>query len=139
MIITMIFVVLLVVCIILKLLEIDKYFDDVTFVGIVVSAVSSLTCLLIILLSHADTQNNINKSKFEYNGLVTQVECIKHNYLNISKTDVIKQVVDWNDNVRIKKEGLKNPWISWFYDKEYVDSLEYIDIESLFETEDKND
>ena len=139
MIITMIFVVLLVVGIILKLLKINPNFDDVIYICIMIGMMGSIACLIIILGTHSDTQNYINKAKLEYDGLVAQVECIKHNYSNISKEDVIKKVVNWNDEVDSQKENLQNPWISWFYDKKYIDSLEHIDIESLFETEDKND
>ena len=46
---------------------------------------------------------------------------------NISKSDVIKDVSEWNKMVLEKKYWSKNPWTSWFFSQKVVDDLKYID------------
>ena len=135
MIITLIGIGLLVLALICKLLYNHTNWakEDVTL-GI--GAVALLTgigiatlCSIMIIINHSFADRNIYISKLEREAVVKQLELIDTEYEDISKTEVIEKVKDWNIDVYKEKHRINNPWTSWLFSKKYADSLEYIDLE----------
>lgn len=108
-----------------------RYNIFVEFLGqlfIVVGGITAITCVFIIIFSHAGTKAKIDTSKIEYYGLVKQVEMLSSEYEDVSKTEVINRVSDWNKMVYSEKYWSDNLWTNWFYNKKYAESLNYIDM-----------
>ena len=91
--------------------------------GIIVSAI----CLLTIAVNHISSDRNIEINRIKYESLLKRVEVVNSEYEDVSKSDVIKDVADWNSNVFNQRYFSSNPLTSWFYSKEVVDNLECID------------
>lgn len=112
------------------------YFDwkedltfDVSVFGIIIGGLASIAFLIIIILAHTNVNKKIHDADMQYKSLVKQVECIDSDYEDVSKASVIENVYEWNKNVYDAKYWSENKWTNWFYNKDYVDSLKYIEME----------
>lgn len=133
MIITTIFVGLFLIGLMLAAISINASIclDALDVIGSVMlgfGIVGTGAALLIILSTHVGVDADIQKSKIEYYGLQTRYELVTSDYEDVSKSDVIKDITDWNKNVYSHKRWAKSPWTNWFYSQYFVDQLEYIDI-----------
>ena len=64
--------------------------------------------------------------------LITQVNVAKNeDKYDFNKVEVINRVRKWNEEVYDAKYLRSNLLTSWLVNKEYADSLKYIDIEQL--------
>lgn len=88
-----------------------------------------LFCFVMLISAHANIDKKIHDADMQYKSLVKQVECIDSDYEDVSKASVIKNVYEWNKDVYDAKYWSGNKWTNWFYDKDYVDSLKYIEME----------
>lgn len=112
------------------------YFDwkedltfDVSVIGIIIGCLASIAFLIIIIFAHVNVDKKIHDADMQYKSLVKQVECIDSDYEDVSKASVIENVYEWNRDVYDAKYWSENKWTNWFYDKDYVDSLKYIEME----------
>ena len=64
---------------------------------------------------------------FEHVGVDVQIEEKRIEYEDVSKSDVIKDVAEWNKEVYSYKHWTYNPWTSWFYSRRLADELEMIE------------
>ena len=66
-------------------------------------------------------------------GILNDVESgkleITSEYEDVSKSDVIKDIAEWNKNVYSEKHWAYNPWTSWFYFKRVADDMKMIEME----------
>lgn len=97
-----------------------------TFIG----SISTLIVILVIIFSHTNVNLVIDDSNMEYKGLVKRLEIVNSEYEDMSKSDVINDITEWNRQVYREKYWGYNEWTNWFHSREYVDSLHYIDLES---------
>ena len=88
-----------------------------------------ICCIIGILCAHVGENKNIEMNNIEYESLCQRLEIINSEYEDMSKSDVIKDVSEWNKMVLEKKYWSKNPWTSWFFSQKVVDELKYIDYE----------
>lgn len=93
--------------------------------GLVISTIS----IILVIKCHIGVQYSIDQAKLRYDSLVKQVEIINSDYEDVSKTQVIQKVMEWNQDVYSTKYWSDNPMTSWFWSQEYADSLEYIELE----------
>lgn len=108
------------------------YDDNIEVLGIVFTifgGVSSIAALCAIILSHSLTDKMIQQNKLEYDGLCKRYEIIKSEYEDISKSDVIADITEWNKEVYNLKYWTNNPWTNWFNPSAIADNLEYISLE----------
>ena len=123
-----------------KMEELDKSFiakcdkilwrdieDDIPVVLSVISFVFLICCIVGIICAHVGENKNIEMNNIEYESLCQRLEIINSDYEDISKSDVIKDVSEWNKMVLEKKYWAKNPWTSWFLSQKVVDDLKYIE------------
>lgn len=107
--------------------------EDLTFgVGVfgnIIGCLASIAFLIIIIYAHVNVDKKIHDADMQYKSLVKQVECIDSDYEDVSKATVIENVYEWNKDVYDAKYWSENKWTNWFYDKDYVDSLKYIEME----------
>ena len=125
-----------------KMEELDKSFigkcdkvlwrsidDDIPVVLSVVGFICIICCIIGIICAHVGENKNIEMNNIEYESLCQRLEIINSDYEDMSKSDVIKDVSEWNKMVLEKKYWAKNPWTSWFFSQKVVDDLKYIDYE----------
>ena len=86
-----------------------------------------IVCIIGIICAHAVENKNIEMNNIEYESLCQRLEIVNSEYEDMSKSDVIKDVSEWNKMVLEKKCLSKNPWTSWFFSQKVVDELKYID------------
>ena len=123
-----------------KMEELDKSFigkcdkilwrdieDDIPVVLSVVGFICLICCTIGIICAHLGENTNIEVNNIEYESLCQRLEIINSDYEDMSKSDVIKDVSEWNKMVLKKKYWAKNPWTSWFFSQKVVDELKYID------------
>lgn len=133
MIITLIFVGMFLIGLMLAAISINTSicFDELDLIGDLMmgfGAICTIIVLVIIIFTHVGVDADIQKSKIEYYGLQTRYELVTSDYEDVSKSDVIKDITNWNKNVYSYKRWGKSPWTNWFYSQYFVDQLEYIDI-----------
>ena len=135
---TLIFLGVTILGIVLFLLDIGNVINDydlsslVGGIGAVLAAFGafvSVVMLAVILVSHVTSDNDIQTKRIEYDGLTKRLEIVNSEFEDVSKSDVIKDITEWNKYVYSAKHWSESKWTNWFWDKEYVDSLEYIEME----------
>lgn len=100
-------------------------------ISFVIGLIITIVTVIFIIVSHTGVDNDIYTSKLTYESLIDRIEYIDSDYEDVSKSEVIKDVYEWNKSVHNVKYWSGNPWTSWFWSQKYVDSLEYIELEDL--------
>ena len=100
---------------------------DIPVVLSVVWFICLICCIFGIICAHVGENKNIEMNNVEYESLCQRLEIVNSEYEDMSKSDVIKDVSEWNKMVLEKKYWAKNPWTSWFFSQKVVDDLKYID------------
>lgn len=99
---------------------------DLTSIGLamtIVFSITTLVCPVVIGKAHSNVNKQIYEAKIERELIASQLKGKETEWY------VIEKAVEWNDDVSAKK-GLGNSlFTNWFFSKEYVDSLEYIEVE----------
>lgn len=137
MIITLIGIALLIVVItgflILNKLNLPYYIDDNIGFVLAMLAVAgtfiTFICLTSILGSHVNVDFNIYNAQLKRDTIIRQIECVDTEYEDTSKIEVINRVYEWNQKVYKQKYYSESPWTNWLFNKEYANSLEYIELE----------
>lgn len=83
--------------------------------------------LCIIIIAHVGVDAQIEENRIEYEALCERQDVVMSEYEDVSKSDVIKDIAEWNKMVYSSKHWAYNPWTSWFYSKRVVDELEMIE------------
>ena len=109
-----------------KILWRDIDYDAPTFISMI-GFIFLIGCIIGIICVHAVENKNIEMNNIEYESLCQRLEIVNSEYEDMSKSDVIKDVSEWNKMVLEKKYWSKNPWTSWFFSQKVVDELKYID------------
>lgn len=129
MILTFIFIMMIILGFIIVKCDITDDPDISGLPMIILGFIALTTSLAIIITAHATSNKDIQKNKIEYDGLCKRYEIIKSEYEDISKSDVIKDITEWNMSVYNTKYWTENPWTNWFNPKEIADNLHYIPLE----------
>lgn len=85
--------------------------------------------VVVIIIGHTGVDTSIYKAHTQRESIIKQIECVNSEYEDITRSKVIEMVYDWNKNVYSAKYWGKSPFTNWFWSQEYVDSLEYIELE----------
>lgn len=110
----------------------DEWADDTNGFGavMVVFGVAFLIISLIVIISgYALVNYTIQRNEIEYEGLCKRYEIVKSDYEDVSKSDVISDITEWNDKVYRTKYWTENPWTNWFNPKKIADNLNYIPLD----------
>lgn len=92
-----------------------------------VGAIAGCILMLTIVGEHVGVSATIAENQIEYESLCERKELISSEYEDVSKSDVIKDIAEWNKEVYSYKHWAYNPWTSWFYSKKIADSMEMIE------------
>lgn len=130
---TIIFVVVLVVSIVLSVITYNKCIDWMLIIGaifITLSGVGAIFSLVMIVTNHYAIDKTIAVNQMEHDSIVKEIEALERDTdEKVSRVTVIKDVQEWNSAIYSQKYWSESPWTNWFYSKEVVDSLEYIEME----------
>lgn len=129
MIITIIFVLMIIIGLIV--IKIDKYgtLDMLELLIMVFGVVGLLVCIAIISTNHACAGKIIHSNQIYYDGLCKRLEVVQSDYEDVSKSQVIKDVSEWNMDVYDTKYWSESLWTNWFNPKDIADNMDYIPLE----------
>ena len=105
---------------------------DREVIGILLGALCALFILIsiiVIIVSHMLVPKTIRENTIKYDSLCKRLEIINSDYEDVSKSDVIAEVSNWNIYVYNTKYWTYNPWTNWYNPKEIADNLDYISME----------
>lgn len=97
----------------------------------IIGLIITLISVTLILCANINVDENIYTRQMEREKIIKQIEVVNSDYEDVSKTQVIESVYQWNEHVYIIKHNNENPWINWFFNDRYANSLEYIDTSFL--------
>ena len=103
---------------------------DVPFFGTmicVLGCITMLMCLGVIIGQQATANKQINKNKIQYESLVKRLEIVNSEYEDVSKSDVIKDIAKWNQEVYNYKYWNNNLFTNWFHSDKVAESYKYIE------------
>ena len=80
-----------------------------------------------IIIAHVGVDAQIEENRIEYEALCKRYEIVTSEYEDVSKSDVIKDIAEWNKNVYSEKHWANNPWTNWFYSKRVADDMKMIE------------
>lgn len=92
-----------------------------------VGCVVAVIFMMMIIAEHVGVSTTIAENQIEYESLCERQELISSEYEDVSKSDVIKDIAEWNKEVYSYKHWANNPWTSWFYSKKIADNMEMIE------------
>lgn len=95
--------------------------------GIVMGVIFSF----IAICNHSAVDKSIYETEMQYEALTKQLYMINSEYEDVSKTEVMQKVYDWNVHVHDTKYWSESPWTNWLYSKKYADSLKYIEMDGV--------
>ena len=130
----MILIILTVIAIVIGviLLRKDEYEGVLFGLGLLLTVGGGLIAFIMaigIIIVHVGVDAQIEKNRIEYESLCKRYEIVTSEYEDVSKSDVIKDIAEWNKNVYIEKYWANNPWTSWFYSKRVADDMKMIEME----------
>lgn len=109
----------------------DKYEGVVYLIGLLLTVcggVLALCMVVCIIIAHIGVDAKIEENRIEYEALCERQEIVESEYEDVSKSDVIKDIAEWNKKVYSQKHWAYNPWTCWFYSKRFADSVEMIEV-----------
>lgn len=85
------------------------------------------TMVACIIVANVGINTRIEKKRIEYNSLCERYEIVTSEYEDVSRSDVIKDIAEWNVEVYNYKYWAYNPWTNWFYSRRVADEMKMID------------
>lgn len=94
---------------------------------LVLGCIAMIACITIIICQHSTATTQINKNKIQYESLQKRLEIVNSEYEDVSKSDVIKDIADWNQEVYDYNYWNDNPFTNWMYSDKVAESYKYIE------------
>lgn len=107
----------------------NNFLDVIGGVLFGAGGIAAFIMILLIVLAHVGIDAQIEENRIEYEALRERQEIVDSEYEDVSKSDVIKEISEWNKNVYSCKYWANNPWTSWFYSKRVADDMKMIEME----------
>lgn len=130
MILTLIFLGLIILgTIFLKLWENHDFDDFLNVLGglnVIIGSMCLTASIILIVTSYITVSTTIQENKLKYESLCKRCEIIESGYEDVSKSDLIEDIAEWNTKVYNTKYWTNNPWTSWFNPQKIADNLDYI-------------
>ena len=90
-----------------------------------ISIIVAVVCVMLIIDTNSSVKDTIYDNKIKYYEICNKAENVVK---NSTEEELVKaEIIEWNHEVLKYKSGYNNPWISWFYNKEVLDSMDYIE------------
>lgn len=111
-----------------------RFYDGIELLGgsfIILGTVASIMCIGIILFKRVGEDRIIERNRMKYESLQRRIEVVNSEYEDASRSDLIKDINEWNEKVYDRKYYAKSLWTNWFINQKIVNELEYIDFEEV--------
>ena len=108
----------------------DKYEGVVYMIGLLSAVCGGILafCMAVcIIIAHIGVDAKIEENRIEHEALCERQEIVISEYEDVSKSDVIKDIAEWNKKVYRIKHWAYNPWTNWFYSKRIADDMKMIE------------
>ena len=108
----------------------DKYEGVVYGIGLLLTVCGGILafCMAVcIIIAHIGVDAKIEENRIEHEALCERQEIVISEYEDVSKSDVIKDIAEWNKKVYRIKHWAYNPWTNWFYSKRIADDMKMIE------------
>lgn len=105
----------------------NEAFGTIGAVFFGVGAFVGCIMLMMIITEHVGASATLAKKQIEYEALCERQEIVESEYEDVSKSDVIKDIAEWNKEVYSYQHWAYNPWTSWFFSKQIADNMEMIE------------
>lgn len=103
---------------------------DITgYVCMLLGGIATCIAVVAIIIGHTGVEVDIHRAHAERESIIKQIECVNSEYEDITRSKVIEKAYNWNKIVYSAKYWGASSFTNWFWSHEYVDSLEYIDLE----------
>lgn len=99
------------------------------FLGTMFGGILLFGCVLVIILTHAQQHYRIQESDLQRETIELQLKNAMDSSDTLAQNKAIDKASRWNIRVFKTKTLSENLWVNWFYDKEWADSLKYIEVE----------
>ena len=112
------------------LIYVGNDFSIADAIGIVLAVVGGICTVIVVLLlisAHLGVEAVVEENRITYEALCERNEIISSDYEDVSKSDVIEDIAEWNKMVYSYKHWAYNPWTSWFHSKRVADELKMIE------------
>lgn len=112
------------------------FYDGIELLGgsfIILGIIASIICIGTILFKGVGEDRIIERNRMKYESLQRRIEVVNSEYEDASRSDLIKDINEWNEKVYDRKYYAKSLWTNWFINQKIVDELEYIDFEEVAE------
>ena len=110
----------------------DRWVDEI--LSIMAFVVGTVACIVTIIIamcaignSTADDEKTIHENYVKYQGLCRELELLESGDPEVSKMDVMRDIIEWNDYVVRYKEGAEDKWVGILYSKEIAENLQTVD------------
>lgn len=127
MIITLFFIIMITIGIIAFKIDFINM-GDFWLVTVAINTVFLIICLSLIIANYITATTDAEKNHIEYESLCKRLEIINSDYEDVSKSDVIKDIGEWNKDVYEYHYWAENPFTNWFHVKKVADSYKYIEM-----------
>lgn len=107
-----------------------EYDGVIMGIGTLLAVCGGITAVIlafVIFCEHIGVDARIEENRIEYESLCERNEIVASEYEDVSKSDVIKDIAEWNRKVYSYKHWAYNPWTNWFYSKRVADQMEMIE------------
>lgn len=108
----------------------DEYSGAIIGIGAALAVFGGVTAVIMAIIifgEHICVDTTIEKNRIEYESLCERNEIVMSEYEDVSKSDVIKDIAEWNRKVYSYKHWAYNPWTNWFYSKRVADQMKMIE------------
>lgn len=103
--------------------------SNLDFLPTILSAFGSvglIICICVIIFTHLFSTRTLQVNELEYQGLCKRLEIINSDYEDVSKSEVIRDITNWNMRVQEVKYWNVNSWTNWFISDVVADNMRYI-------------
>lgn len=103
-------------------------FDFLFVTSLTIGVFGTLLCVAFIISNHVCATKDFEKNQIRYEGLVKRLELINSEYEDVSKSDVIRDISEWNAECFEYHYWTNNLLTNWFHSKKVAESYIYIDL-----------
>lgn len=107
--------------------ETKEFISGVSLTFFIIGLLGIILSAVFIIAAHAGVKPQAESLRIEYESLIERKEIVDSDFEDVSKSEVIKDVAEWNKRVTDAKYWSNNPWLSWFWDERIVECYKYID------------
>lgn len=88
--------------------------------------VGTAICLIIIIFVNVLAMKEVHANELEYQSLCKRIEIIDSDNNKLSRSELIKDVNNYNIRVMETNYWTENPWTNWFNPRIIADNMRYI-------------